>query len=108
MTIAGTPEFWTFDIGHIITLIGTLVGTTVIVAGFAYTLRTRVDGLDERMVKMEKGMEKIVDVLINQSRHDEQITQLRATQILQGQRIDETTNRLNSYVDRKFLGPLQP
>lgn len=85
-------DFWQFNIGNLLTIF-TLLGS--VLAAF-FTLRGRVDGLNERMLFVENKLEQLVTVLVEQGRHQERLIAFDNRLNLQGQRIDKVGESLNA------------
>jgi hypothetical protein len=88
---------WSVNLGHLLTII--VLGSGGV--GFVYTIRGRVDGLSERMLALESETQKLIDVLVEQGRHDERLTAMDTRVAAQGRRLDETIERLNRILDQK-------
>jgi hypothetical protein len=88
---------WSINIGHLITIL--VLGAGGI--GFVYVLRGRVDALSDRMLALELETQKLIEVLIEQGRHDERLTAMDTRVAAQGRRLDETIERLNRILDKK-------
>ncbi len=82
---------WSIGLGNILTIV--VLGAGGI--GFVYTLRGRVDGLSARILLMEKELTKMVEVLVQQGRHDERMAAMDLRLAAQGQRLDDLTRRFN-------------
>ena len=59
-------------LGQLITLLTVIIGGVVLVRRMEW----KIDGLDERMDKVDVEMSKIVDVLVSLARQDERIRAL--------------------------------
>lgn len=87
------------NLGNILTLTGFIGGGVL----FVSALRSRVDALSERTIKMEAKIDKMAEIMVTQSRHDERITALQQSQINQGRRLDDTIRRMNTFLDMKSV-----
>lgn len=63
--------------------------------GFVYTMRGQLTSLSERMLGMEVELKKLVDVLVQQGRHDERMNAMDSRIQSQGERLDALINRFN-------------
>lgn len=95
-------NFWNFNIGQVITIVFVILGGV----GFVYTIRGRVDALSERMLSVERNMERLVTILIEQGRQNEQITYLREQITLTGKRVDQLTDKVMAWLGGQ--SPSQP
>jgi hypothetical protein len=64
-------------------------------------LTTRLDGVERRFDHLEADVKKMGEVLIILAEQKGEIKLLRESQILQGKRVDEVTNRFNNWVDTR-------
>jgi hypothetical protein len=88
---------WSINFGHLLTIV--VLGSGGV--GFVYTIRSRVDGLTERMLALESETKKLIDVLVEQGRHDERLTAMDIRVSAHDRRLDETIERLNRILDQK-------
>ena len=87
--------FWSINFGNTLTIFAFIVGGIM----FVTTVRGRVDGLAERMIKVETSLTSLVDVLIKQGRHDERMAAIDQRLHAQGQRIDTLSDRFNRTIN---------
>jgi hypothetical protein len=95
---------WSVNIGHVLTII--VLGASSF--GFVYTLRSQVHALAERMLEVEEQVKKLVEVLVQQGRHEERLLAMDQRLIMQGQRIDDLARRFNGgQLFGQYLGKSQ-
>lgn len=85
-----TGEFWNVSLGNLLTMLVMIIGGV----GFVYTIRGRVDMLSKRMLAVEENMKQLVQVLIEQGRHEERMIAMQTQINQQGKRLDDTSERL--------------
>lgn len=90
-----SPEFWSISFGNFLTLIAMIAGGVAV----TYTIRGRVDGLSGRMLAVEEKMEKLVQVLVAQGRHEERMVAMQQQINAQGSRLDELISRFNHFIN---------
>ena len=81
----------TMTLGNWITIIVLGIGGL----GFVYTMRGQLTALSERMLGMETELKKLLDVLIQQGRHDERMNAMDSRIQSQGEWLDMLANRFN-------------
>lgn len=87
----------TISFGNILTLIVT-GGSVAVIVGM---IRGKVDSIGERMEAVEKNMERLVTVLIDQGRQEEKILAIDGRILAQGQRLDDLSRQLNRFFEPK-------
>lgn len=78
--------------------VGNVITVVVLVAGFIVswtTTRVTVNNIGKRLIQVEGELKRLVDVLIEQGRHDERMNAMDARIAAHGQRLDELTARYN-------------
>lgn len=91
-----SPWFdWTISFGNVITLITLAIAAV----SFIYTMRSRIDSMSSRMSFIEVELRKLVQVLIDQGKHEERMTAIDDRVLAQGQRLDALTDRVNKRFD---------
>lgn len=88
---------WTISIGNALTIISFLAGGLA----FVVTVRNRVNSLSDKMLSVETKLEQLVEILVQQGRHEERMNAMDQRVAAQGQRLDETIVRLNRSIDEK-------
>ena len=86
---------WTISVGNTLTIIS-FIGFSI---AFVVTFRNKVNSLSEKMVSVDKKLEELVKILVQQGRHEERMNAMDQRVAAQGQRLDETISRLNHFVD---------
>ena len=84
-------DFWSFNIGHLITIVSFLGGGLI----FIGSTKTQLSDLSKRAEALEKELIKLVEVLINQGRHEERLNAFDQRLCGQGRRIEELESRFN-------------
>lgn len=85
----------TVNLGNLLTIGAFLAGGL----GFVYTVRGRVDALSSRLFVLESEIRRMVDVLVQQGRHEERMNAMDARVANQGMRLDDLTRRFNERAD---------
>ena len=88
---------WTISVGNALTIISFIGGGIV----FVVTVRNKVNSLAEKMVSVDTKLEQLVEILVQQGRHEERMNAMDQRIAAQGQRLDETIGRLNRVIDEK-------
>jgi hypothetical protein len=89
---------WSVNLGNLIT-VATVVGSILLGLGM---LKARVRELGERMLAVEKNMERLVEVLVEQGRHEERMNSIDGRMLAQGARIDDLSRQLNRFFAPKI------
>lgn len=63
------PSFWSFNIGHVLTLVTFLIASI----GAYYGLKTDLTVVDSRVVRMENSFGQLTMGIIDNARQDERI-----------------------------------
>lgn len=63
--------------------------------------------LKQMAAETQNEVSKLTQVVILQSRHDERITALTQTVVNQGKRLDDTTRRMNTFLDLKLVNVIE-
>lgn len=91
---------WTINLGNLLS-IGVMIASVTLVLGM---LRSKVMDLGDRMRAMEENMKQLVQVLVQQGRHEERMSAIDGRMLAQGQRIDDLTRK----IDRVLVTRLEP
>jgi len=87
----------------IITAALAVIGMFTACLAFVFTMRGALNQLQAELKDIKNEVKNVGNLMIVQGRHDERITMLQATQVAQGRRLDDTTRRLNVFVDAQAL-----
>ena len=90
-----TNDFWNFNAGQLITIVTIILGGVA----FVYTIRGRVDALSERMLAVEESMKQLVQVLVQQGRHEERMNAMQTQVNQQGKRLDALLERVSLWIN---------
>lgn len=90
---------WSINLGNILT-IGTLICS---IAVFIMVIKDRVDALSKRMLLVEKKVDSMTEILVEQGRHEERMTAMDGRITRQAQAIDQLGQKLD-----RFFEPRQP
>src|SRR3989304_9913177 len=82
---------WNISLGNALTIVSFLVGGVV----FVVAVRGQVDALAGRMAFVEQELRKLLEILIQQGRHDERMAAMDSRIQAQGQRLAQMTVRGN-------------
>lgn len=88
---------WTVNLGNLLT-IATLF---VVGLGYLYTMKDKIDSMSARLLVLEGELKKLIDVLIQQGKHEERMLAMDARMVSQGQRLDDMIKRFNESLDNK-------
>lgn len=82
---------WTVNLGNALTIVSFIGGGII----FVVTIRGRVDALTGRISFVEQELKKLLEVLIEQTRHSERMTAMSARMLALEQRHDQLAERVN-------------
>lgn len=85
---------WTFNVGNVLTIV-VILGSGI---GFAYKMIESVNELSRRATAVEIELKQLVQILVNQGRHEERMSALDQRLTQQGQRLDDLTARYNEFI----------
>lgn len=73
----------------------------VVGLGYLYTMKDKIDSMSARLLVLEGELKKLIDVLIQQGKHEERMLAMDARMVSQGQRLDDMIKRFNESLDNK-------
>ena len=85
----------TINLGNLLSII-VFVGGGII---FVTRVQGKVDALAIQVLSMEEEMKKLVEVLIQQGRHEERLAAMDQRMMAQGSRLDALLERVNRYIN---------
>jgi ferritin-like metal-binding protein YciE len=65
------------------------------------------EDLTQMTAETQNDIKNLAQVVVMQSRHDERITALTQTVVNQGKRLDDTTRRMNTFLDMKIIAKVE-
>lgn len=68
---------------------------------FVYKMQGKIDNMSVRLMVLEEKLEKLIEVLVQQGRHEERIASLDQRLLAQGIRFDDLSKRFNTLADAK-------
>lgn len=88
---------WTVNLGNLLTI----ASMFVVGLGYLYTMKDKIESMSARLLVLEGELKKLIDVLIQQGKHEERMLAMDARMVNQGQRLDDLIKRFNEQLDSK-------
>ncbi|KAL0630334.1 hypothetical protein Q9L58_010820 [Maublancomyces gigas] len=108
------PEPPDDNFGNMLTIATFFVGGIAFVWSMKVDLKANqaanqvmLDSLNERFIGMQEEMKKLVEILVNQGKHEERMIAMDARLMNQGRRLDETIERFNRFMERDRAGAMR-